>query len=273
MSRGKKPSVRPELRRDWLYRHDSLGESVPEIATADGYDARTVRSQLETAIQERNQREAHAIVLRGAMEKHYADICLFAQKLDSHIFGEPDSLATLREDPMWTALKNHQSRSKIWKYLERWESLAEDIQKVKSGLRESIVETVRSGSAIPYPRTGDGTGIESGFIDAIFYHSTATARGETGLDNATQFKPVPAKNRFQYVTYGAYTIGTVPEDQIEEIENLFEKLLQEVSTWSQHGELTRLNIRLEQIRSNLHDELLVIILRRVVSGHCRYCPI
>jgi len=121
--RIKKPAVKPELRRQWLYRNESLGESPPQIATADGYDVRTVRSQLEIEVREREQKEARAVVLRKALENHYADLCTFAQKLDSHVIGKSGSLQMLREDPMWGALREHQSRAKIWKNLERWESL------------------------------------------------------------------------------------------------------------------------------------------------------
>jgi len=108
--RIKKPAVRPELRREWLRRNETEGESPPEIAKQDGYDVRTVRKQIEIERQERERREARSIVLRQALEKHYADICTFAQKLDSHITGDTGSLSTIKSEPMWIALREHMPR-------------------------------------------------------------------------------------------------------------------------------------------------------------------
>ena len=133
--RIKKPAVKPELRREWLQRHDEEGQSPPEIANADGYDVRTVRKQLEIERQERERREARSIVLRQALEKHYADLCCFVQKLDSHIVGEKGSPSTMRSDPMWSALEEHLPRSTIWKKLDRWEGVWAEIERLGYGQR------------------------------------------------------------------------------------------------------------------------------------------
>ena len=113
--RIKKPAVRPELRRQWLRRYEEDGESPPEIAKADGYDVRTVRKQIEVERQERERREARSTVLRQALEKHYADLCDFAQKLDLELARVGGSLLMLKNDPMWSALREHLPRSTIWK--------------------------------------------------------------------------------------------------------------------------------------------------------------
>ncbi len=76
--RTKKPAVRPEVRRQWLRRFEEYGESPPEISKADGYDVRTVRKQIEYAREERELREARAMVLRNDLERHYSDLCEFA---------------------------------------------------------------------------------------------------------------------------------------------------------------------------------------------------
>ena len=45
-------------------------------------------------------------VLRQALEKHYADLCTFAQKLDSHITGDTDSLSTIKNADRIIVLDN-----------------------------------------------------------------------------------------------------------------------------------------------------------------------
>ena len=91
--RIKKGAVRPELCKQWLRRFEEDGESPPHIAEADGYDVRTVRKQIEKAMQEREMREARVMVLRDALEKHYKDLYTFAETLDSSISWPPYNIS------------------------------------------------------------------------------------------------------------------------------------------------------------------------------------
>lgn len=271
--RIKKPVVRPELRRQWLYRYEEVGESPPEIAKADGYDNRTVRAQIDLERQERERREARSIVLRQALERHYADLCSFAQKLDSHVIGETDSPKMLREDPLWNALREHLPRSTVWKNLDKWEAVREEIKHVDDGLKRPLEEMTAARTRLAFPVSSREIGLTSGVIDALASHLRLTARGEAGLDKRTDFRLAPVDEATTSVEYGVYSIGRVPNDRVDEVKDLFLNLLSEVITREEHDEMSRLFIVLDQLKRKLHDELLIVILRRVVPGRCKYCPL
>jgi hypothetical protein len=271
--RIKKPVVSPELRRQWLHRYEQVGESPPEIAKADGYDTRTVRAQIDFERQERERREAKSIVLRQALEKHYADLCSFAQKLDSHVVGETDSLRVLREDPLWNALREHLPRSTVWKNLDKWENVREETKQVDARLKRPLEELIAARTRLTFPVSSGEIGLTSGVVDALIAHFRLTAKGESGLDKRTDFRLAPVDEGTTSIEYGSYTIGRVSNDMVAEVKDLFLNLLSEVITREEHGEMSRLFIVLDQLKRKLHDELLIVILRRVVPGRCRYCPI
>jgi len=271
--RIKKPAVRPQLRREWLRRNETEGESPPEIAKQDGYDVRTVRKQIEIERQERERREARSIVLRQALEKHYADICTFAQKLDSHITGDTDSLSTIKSEPMWIALREHMPRSLLWKNLERWEPLREEVRQADSELRTQLEPVVRSRAPLPFPTPRGELGLSTGIVDMLSAHFKFTAQGEVGLDKRTDFRLDAVDQGTTLIDYGPFTIGRVPDERVAEVKNLVLDLMSELTTREEHGEMSRLLARSERVKSELHEELLVIILRRVVPGRCRYCPV
>jgi hypothetical protein len=273
MTRIKKPAVRPELRRDWLRRHEEEGQSPPEIAQKDGYDVRTVRKQLEIGRQERERREARSTVLRQALEMHYADICVFAQKLDSRITGEAGSLASLKNEPIWSALRDHMPRSTVWKNLDKWETLREEVRRAESELRRQLEPQVRSKSPLQFPVPRGDVGLSMGIVDLLSAHFIFTAQGEVGLDKRTDFKIQTADQMTTLIDYGDYTIGRVPNKQVTEVKKLVLGLMRDVTTRDEYGEMSRLFTRLERVKHDLHDELLVIILRRVLPGRCRYCPL
>ncbi|MDP2917687.1 MAG: hypothetical protein Q8O16_07155 [Dehalococcoidia bacterium] len=271
--RIKKPAVRPELRRDWLRRHEEEGQSPPEIAEKDKYDVRTVRKQIEIERQERERREARSIVLRQALEKHYADLVIFAQKLDSHITGETGSLSILKNDPMWSALREHISRSALWKNLDRWETLWEEARQADSELKRQLEPVVRSRAPLPFPALHGEIGLSPGIVDLLAAHFIFTAKGEGGLDKRTDFRLEAAERGTTSMAYGPYNIGRVDSERISEVKTLVLELMNEVTTREEHGEMMHLLTRLERVKHDLHDELLIIILRRVVPGRCRYCPL
>ena len=273
LRRIKKPAVRPELRRDWLRRHEEAGESPPEIAKADGYDVRTVRKQIDIERQERERREARSIVLRQALEKHYADLCTFAQKLDSHIAGETGLLSAIKDEPMWSALREHIPRSTLWKNLDKWETLREEVRQADSEVRMQFESVVRNRAPLKFPAPPGEMGLSSGIVDLLSSHFKFTAQGEAGLDKRADFKLVAADQETTSINYGSFTIGRVPKERIAEVKNLVVDLMRKVTTGEEHGEMSRLLAQLERVRRELHDELLVIILRRVVPGRCKYCPI
>jgi predicted Zn-ribbon and HTH transcriptional regulator len=43
--------------------------------------------------------------------------------------------------------------------------------------------------------------------------------------------------------------------------------------WEQYQDLKRLYEELKRIKEDLREELAVIMLRRVVPGRCKYCPV
>ena len=271
--RIKKPAVRPELRRDWLRRHEAEGQSPPEIAKMDGYDVRTVRKQIEIECQERERREARSIVLRQSLEKHYADLVIFAQQLDSHITGETGSLSIIRNEPMWSALREHMPRSALWKNLDRWETLREEVRQADSELKKQLEPLVRGRALLPFPALHGEIGLSSSIVDLLAAHSMFTAQDEWGLDKRTDFRLEAAGQGTTSIEYGLYPIGKVPNERVDEVKNLVLDLMTEVTTREEHGEMSHLLTRLARVKRDLHDELLVIILRRVVTGRCRYCPL
>jgi len=272
MRRTKKPTVRPQLRRDWLRRQEEEGLSAPKIATVDGFDVRTVRNNIEIAREERERREARSVVLRNAMEKHYDDLGIFARKLDSHITGETSSLLLLKEDPMWTALREHMPRSSLWRNLGRQEILREEVREVEKGLRRQLDSLVRNRAQLPFSVTHGELGLNTGIIDLLSSHFMFTARGEPGLDKRADFRLNAVDDETTSMEYGDFSIGKVPNERVDDVKHLVIDLMNDVTSWEEHGAIGNLFARLDRVKRELHDELLVIILRRVVPGRCRYCP-
>lgn len=271
--RIRKPAVTPEVRRQWFKRFEEEGESPPHIAKADGFDVRTVRKQIEVERQERERREARSVVLRKALEDHYADLCGFARKMGLALMGEGTDLSTLKNDRLWSALREHLPRSTMWKSFDKMGHLQDEIRQLEGSLKEEIEPLVRSRSPVKFPVTHEEVGITDDIISPLFFHSRATAGEKPGVDIKAAFNPHATGEGMTEIWLGAILMGKVTNKQVAEVKQMVGELLEEVTRLPEHGEIRRRLEEIGRVQQALDDELAIITLRRIVPGRCRYCPL
>ncbi len=277
--RNRKPPVTLERRHDWLKRREE-GESPPRIAAADGFDVRTVRKHVETALQERDTKEARAGVLRSALERHYADLCRYAERLgahtvESHVFGLDSRAIPTVQYPQYLdeALRQHIPRSPIWNLLKQQTRLQASKAELTEELNKKIQEDVASDSHLLNNLTGAESGVAPGLIAALTAQSQQWARGYSGLNVESNLISVPAENGFVHLSYGAYQMGDVNSDHIGLVREAIVDWTARIKGSEVFKKLEKAFRDLDSVEANLRDEIAVIALRRVVPGRCRYCPV
>ena len=270
--RIKKPTVKRQLRAEWFRRYE-LGESPPKIAGVDHFDVRTVRKHIELAKQEREVKEARSAVLRNALERHYADLCNFAEKLDAEIAGEGAISDTLRDDPMWLALKQHLPRSPLWNYLNRWSLLQEELGELREDIRAGLENEIGADSRLSAVKAAEDSGVVLGMIAALAFHTERRARGATGLNIEENFRTEPAGKNLVSIEYGAFPLGKVERQQVETVRDALVYWQSKVTSWEDYADINKRFQELQRIKMKVKDELAVVTLRRIVPGRCKYCPL
>lgn len=272
--RWKKPPVKTEVRREWLRRYEEDGESPPQIATADGFDVRTVRSQIERAKEEREVREARSQVLRNALENHYADLYRFAERLKSEVTGEKVVLLLLGNDPMWSALREHLPRSPIWKYLGRWDDMLKEIDGQQEAINSRLENEVGANEKLNRTLSGEvAIRVRFGLVAMLAFQAKQWARGQKGLDNKDDFVEEPAGENFFNLKYSQSQIDKLEKKHIATVKKVMISFKSQIRGWEEYENLQKLYTELKQLKSKLQDELAIIIYRRIVPGRCKYCPL
>jgi len=283
--RSKKGDVKPEQRKEWLRRIEQDGEYPPQIAKTSGYDVRTVRKQIDLAREERERREARLMVLRDALSEHYRDLCLFSERLNSAISFPPvQPSITLKEDRMWEALKEHLPRSPIWKSVQKWDELVVS--------HNRLVEQIKGRCKLEARKMGyeftsfhGEQGLSEGFTKFIADNIISIAKDNMSLKDVANLTYTPLMDaELCRAEKGEYTIGhfliknakhidghVYPEK--DDFKNYIDNLCNDSTNWQESQELQKIVIDLERTSTSLHDELAIHILRRVIPGRCKYCPI
>jgi hypothetical protein len=270
--RVKKPPVSPEVARNWFRRHQEGGESASQIAKTDGFDVRTVGRRLDLVRQEGEVREARQVVLRQALQEHYRDLCSLAERIRAQLAGQTpvDISSGFEDDPMWKALRDHLPRSPLWTQLDRLEKLAHQFAKSTNELKEHIKREAQSTLSFAFiPSTG-GIGLSEGIVEGTLFHVVSLAQGGKGLRDMEFTR---AKTDFGVnIQRGAFGIATAPEERVSNLETSCAGLMNKAVEWEESSKVFGQIQEFKRVQRDLREELTKIILRRVLPGHCAYCP-
>lgn len=252
VKRVKKPPVPPEKRKEWLARSER-GESVPQIASKDFVDVRTIRKHIELARQELEAHESRVRVLSDALQRHYGDLCTFADKISSELKLDKGKLASLKSDRMWTALQQHLPRSIMLTNLDKWEKLRGDILNLGQQLLMMVEEQIEFRLKSKLNKSPMEMGLNDSIIRGIYADIRDSAYSST--------EPL-----------SKYNLDRLPKSEDKTVENIIRDLLSESGTWDEYSKLRQYRSEFNRLQETLDEELALITLRRVVPGKCKYCP-
>jgi hypothetical protein len=274
--RTKKPPVKLEQRREWL-RRSEMGESVPKIADTDNFDVRTVRKHIELAKQEREVKEARAMVLRSALERHYDDLRNFAEKLNSRITGLGSVPPSEDDDLMEAALRQHLPRSPMWGYISKWQSLQQKSKEQEQKLENMIEQAAEADPRLIPLVSGGLDGLIPGIIGALAFQIEQWSHGQGGLNVKDNLVTELTGEGFVELRYGFSHLGRMDKKHanmyVEAVWQVLVDLESRVREWEAYHDLERTIAEIGRLGRKLREELAVIRLRRIVPGRCKYCPL
>ena len=273
--RIKKPSVKPELRQEWLRRYES-GETPPKIADNDHFNVRTVRKHIDLARQERDVREARSAVLRGALEKHYRDMYDLASSLDSHVVAEHVVSLDSEADRRLFALRQHLSRSPLWTNIPKWNRTVEEIDDLEEAIKRRLEDELRQDEELKEIDSVSREAIIVGLVPALNFQIKDWSQGRLGHNAETDIYVEEATEDECAICYGAHHMHPLSRELAHKYEqpvrSIIERFELEIRKWEQYEEMERLFDLLHSLKRRLRDELAVITMRRIVPGRCKYCP-
>ncbi len=267
--RIKKAIVRPEQQQSWLKRYGS-GESILDIANSEGYDKRTVKRHVEAGQQERERLNARVTVLKDALERHYMDLCNFAQKIETEVMREEK--ITLREERLWKALRQHIPRSLLWQYLSKWDQLLEKKSDLQEEIKRKLERNIKADAKL-MKLASDNDSIEPFMQVMLKFQIVAWARSRQGLTLADNLSSEEAGKGLVNLKYGAFNVNKVSKDEVTVIEDMIRKHETKVIGWDESKILAKIFADLKRLQKAIGDEIAIVTLRRVIPGKCLYCPL
>jgi hypothetical protein len=267
--RTRKPPIKPEKRLEWVKRVEQ-GETPPHIAEADHVDVRTVRKHVELARMERDIQEARSSVLRNALEGHYRDLLEIAQDIQTRI---SQRAAVSMEQPLILGLRQHMPRSPLWENLRKWNQTLRELAELENALpqkvRDGIEEDGRLGGIVSH----DENEVIPAAVDVLVHQMRQWVISSKGLLLERNFRLEKASEGRVRVIYGFSHFGEIDESQALIIKNVIADFELKLKQWPEYLEMEKLVNRLSRSGNAIREPVTVILLRRIVPGRCKYCPL
>lgn len=270
--RIKKPPVKPEKRLEWLHRVEKEGETLTHIAESDDFDLRTVRKHIEIARLERDVQRARTEVLRDALVDHYRDLLETVRNIEKQMSGE--TLVSMeKEQPLMLGLRMHMPRSPLWENLRKWNGTLTELAELGDTIRTNVQKGIEADSRLNGIVSQGANGVIPAAVDVLVHQVKEWARGRDGLKIDRDIHIEKTKDGRVRMRYGFSSFGEIEESQVEIIKAVLIDFESGLKDRSEYLEIKKLFNKLGRLKASILEILTVILLRRIVSGKCKFCPI
>lgn len=270
MARGRKPEVSIEQANEWLRRVDN-GESIKEIGKGDNFVERTVKKYVDQARERQETTQARTMVYKDALEKHFKDLTSMARKLDQAV-SSGKNIAGEIKDPLYSALKEHQPNSKLWVHISEWNALLSEIDSLRENFKAAIKNDAASNPLLQASFIGGAMDTEN-IGQAMMRVADSLLGGYPGIRAVNALNPKPIGDPDLVIAqFGGFNLGNFQPDRMSDLVLRLTDLENRLPGFGQFQSLKTLAERQSKLKEAIHDLLTVFILKRVISGHCRYCP-
>lgn len=268
----KKSGIDNETRKKWLRQREEDGDTYVAIAKRYGYDPRTVRTHVELAQRDRERHETRQVILRDAMQEHFRDLTRMVERIDLAITnGEPTS--PLLSDRLYRALEQHLSRASLWKYLGKWDTLCHQIETARADLRKKLHTDLVKNKNLK-EAFGNGEPLFDEIVEFFSKQADTLSKAGKELEIASILKTETGENEsMTRIRLGPYGIGSTPKANLEKIKNSLLTIQKSIYHFQSFLNMREIYESREELVPEIREELATILLRRVLPGRCKYCPI
>ena len=267
MPRGRK--IPPAQRMEWLAAFER-GKTIAEIAKDDGRSERTVSAQLARGRAEREQGEVRSGLLRDAYRQHNEDLAAVAERtVRRRSSGGPFSGLDRRAAMLLEGLKEHIPKSPLWKAARELEYHVRELDRHSTELKKGLELLVDEDDAIRTSNVALGDEV----VRSLQYAARKTVDGD--LEDLPYTRPVNDEGR--NLQWGDFSLSkkvvdSAVDDELDELERKHRALVEHVRGLDRLELMSRTYERLQELGEVIDEEVDLLVLRRLLPGHCRLCP-
>jgi hypothetical protein len=263
-------SISKELGLKWLKLYDDR-ITISKIANNDGYDYRTVKKYIGIARSEQELKDQRSIVLRNALERHFADLVNIIEIMMNWIdTGQAIEFAG-DDEFLQNALHDHIPRSPVWALTRRWNSSIADLTRLEISVRGKLENKIISDTSLAAINERKGGELFKRIRSTFKYNPKDRGQSQLKLDVEFPENEMRA-NLSRLVSSAVLAYVDLDNKESVTVKNILANMNSEMATWEEFAGFKDIYPTLADIRTKLKEELRVLKWKRIVTGRCLLCP-
>lgn len=263
MPRGGKPPVSWDQAVEWE-RRNRQGETVPQIASKDDFDIRSVRKHINRVKEESETTEARTELYKEVLREHFQELTDIARQLDRAVNDESD-VTPIVAHPMAKALQEHLPKSQLWPALGEWKTNLTEERQAVVNLREAIKKAVSKDGPL-------AAAFKDGHMDVEGVTNLIISQVEQADFDPAKVKPSPMESDAFQVKYDEYLLGVIRNTNLDILIKALGQFIPGLQNLQEFQHLAQIRKTQAELKSSILDTLTGIIYKKLVPGRCRFCP-
>lgn len=164
-------------------------------------------------------------------------------------------------------------RSPLWENLRKWNRTLIELAELENVIRNNIQQAIEADGSLKGIISQGVNGVIPAAVDVLVHQIKEWANGREGLKMDLDIHLEKAREGKVRMRYGFSRFGEIEESQVEKIKAVLIDFESKLKNQSQYLEMEKLFGKLGRLKISIGESLTVILLRRIVPGKCRFCPI
>jgi hypothetical protein len=212
------------------------------------------------------------------MERQYDDQRRYVEYLDAQLSDHGRVPVPADAEFLEAALRQHLPRSPIWNYRVRLQELSRRQSEVTEAMKPTLTKAFRADARLRPVLAGDNLDwMDRGLVDILVHNALSLAQGGLGTNLAGSLEVQSGKRGRSELLVARHIVGEWNEAAAEEyrqtLVRVIEDLEAKLKASQAYSDLEKIAAETSRVRRKLKEELAVIRLRRIVPGHCKFCPL
>ena len=178
-----------------------------------------------------------------------------------------------KEQPLIMGLRQHMPRSPLWENLRKWNRALTELAELEGVIRNNLQREIEADRRLNDIVSQGANGVIPAAVDVLVHQVKEWARGREGLNIDRDIHLEKASAGRVRMRYGFSHFGELQESYVETVKAVLINFESGLKTRSEYLEMEKLSHRLGRLKTNIGESLTIILLRRILPGRCKHCPL
>ena len=140
-------------------------------------------------------------------------------------------------------------------------------------IRQKLVTSIKDDGRLNAIISRGANGVPPATVEVLLHQMQEWSRAREGLKIDRDIHLQAAPEGRVSMRYGFSHFGEIEKGHVGTIKEVLVDFEQKITQWPEYQQMEKLYSKLARLKKGISEILTVVLLRRIVPGKCKYCPL